>query len=78
MPPTCARRCAPRKATSCCRSAIDEAIGRKPKGHDFIIDRRTNRPAVVPPHERDRRLTVGVAAAAADWPKAFRLRYGRA
>ena len=25
--------------------AIDEAIGRKPKGHDFIIDRR-NRPAV--------------------------------
>ncbi|MEP9388374.1 GTP 3',8-cyclase MoaA [Mesorhizobium sp. KR9-304] len=27
-------------------SAIDEAIGRKPKGHDFIIDRRTSRPAV--------------------------------
>ncbi len=27
-------------------SAIDEAIGRKPKGHDFIIDRRTRRPAV--------------------------------
>jgi GTP 3',8-cyclase len=26
--------------------AIDEAIGRKPKGHDFIIDRRNNRPAV--------------------------------
>jgi GTP 3',8-cyclase len=26
--------------------AIDEAIGRKPKGHDFIIDRRTNRPSV--------------------------------
>jgi GTP 3',8-cyclase len=26
-------------------SAIDEAIGRKPKGHDFIID-RNNRPAV--------------------------------
>ena len=26
--------------------AIDEAIGRKPKGHDFIIDRRTRRPAV--------------------------------
>ena len=26
--------------------AIDEAIGRKPKGHDFIIDRRTSRPAV--------------------------------
>ncbi len=27
-------------------SAIDEAISRKPKGHDFIIDRRHNRPAV--------------------------------
>ncbi len=26
--------------------AIDEAIGRKPKGHDFIIDRRQNKPAV--------------------------------
>ena len=26
--------------------AIDEAIGRKPKGHDFIIDRRHNRPSV--------------------------------
>jgi cyclic pyranopterin phosphate synthase len=26
--------------------AIDEAISRKPKGHDFIIDRRTARPAV--------------------------------
>lgn len=26
--------------------AIDEAIGRKPKGHDFIIDRNTRRPAV--------------------------------
>ncbi len=26
--------------------AIDEAITRKPKGHDFIIDRRTNKPAV--------------------------------
>ncbi len=25
---------------------IDEAIGRKPKGHDFIIDRNTRRPAV--------------------------------
>ena len=46
MPPICARRCAPPKATSCCRNAIDEAIGRKPKGHDFIIDRRTKRPAV--------------------------------
>jgi cyclic pyranopterin phosphate synthase len=26
--------------------AIDAAIGRKPKGHDFIIDRRSQRPAV--------------------------------
>jgi GTP 3',8-cyclase len=28
------------------RAAIVEGIGRKPKGHDFIIDRRHNRPAV--------------------------------
>jgi cyclic pyranopterin phosphate synthase len=27
-------------------AAIDEAIGRKPKGHDFVIDRRTKSPAV--------------------------------
>jgi len=27
-------------------SAIDEAIARKPKGHDFIIDRKHQRPAV--------------------------------
>ena len=27
-------------------SVIDEAIGRKPKGHDFIIDRQHKRPAV--------------------------------
>ncbi len=26
--------------------AMDEAIARKPKGHDFIIDRRHNGPAV--------------------------------
>ena len=26
--------------------AIDAAIARKPKGHDFIIDRRGERPAV--------------------------------
>jgi cyclic pyranopterin phosphate synthase len=26
--------------------AIDEAILRKPKGHDFVIDRRTKQPAV--------------------------------
>lgn len=28
------------------QSAISEAIGRKPKGHDFIIDRRHNKPAL--------------------------------
>jgi len=27
-------------------AAIDAAILRKPKGHDFIIDRRARRPAV--------------------------------
>ncbi len=27
-------------------AAIDEAIGRKPKGHDFVIDRRSKAPAV--------------------------------
>ena len=28
------------------RAAIDDAIARKPKGHDFVIDRRTRKPAV--------------------------------
>jgi cyclic pyranopterin phosphate synthase len=28
------------------KAAILEGIGRKPKGHDFVIDRRRNRPAV--------------------------------
>jgi cyclic pyranopterin phosphate synthase len=27
-------------------AAIDEAIARKPKGHDFVIDRRHRRPAL--------------------------------
>ena len=27
-------------------AAIHEAISRKPKGHDFVIDRRHRRPAV--------------------------------
>ena len=27
-------------------AAIVEAISRKPKGHDFIIDRRSQKPAV--------------------------------
>jgi cyclic pyranopterin phosphate synthase len=26
--------------------AIDEAISRKPKGHDFVIDRRHRKPAL--------------------------------
>ena len=26
--------------------AIEEAISRKPKGHDFVIDRRHRRPAL--------------------------------
>ena len=36
-------------------SAIDEAIGRKPKGHDFIIDRTQPGPAV----ERHMSVTGG-------------------
>jgi cyclic pyranopterin phosphate synthase len=28
------------------RTAIQDAISRKPKGHDFIIDRRHRRPAL--------------------------------
>ena len=35
--------------------AINEAISRKPKGHDFIIDRRTSSPAV----ERHMSVTGG-------------------
>ena len=35
--------------------AIDEAIGRKPKGHDFIIDRTQTNPAV----ERHMSVTGG-------------------
>ena len=38
-------------------AAIDEAISRKPKGHDFIIDRR-QAPGAVPPHEPNGRLTA--------------------
>jgi molybdenum cofactor biosynthesis enzyme MoaA len=30
----------------CVHAAIDEAIARKPKGHDFVIDRDHQRPAV--------------------------------
>jgi cyclic pyranopterin phosphate synthase len=36
-------------------AAIDEAIGRKPKGHDFVIDRDNNGPAV----ERHMSVTGG-------------------
>ena len=43
-------------------AAIREAIARKPKGHDFIIDRRHNRPAVGAAYERDRRVTAIRAA----------------
>ena len=28
------------------RMAIRDAVARKPKGHDFVIDRTTERPAV--------------------------------
>jgi cyclic pyranopterin phosphate synthase len=40
---------APLRASECndrLDAAIDEAISRKPKGHDFIIDRRHTRPAL--------------------------------
>jgi cyclic pyranopterin phosphate synthase len=30
-------------------AAIDSAIARKPKGHDFMIDRRQGRPALARP-----------------------------
>jgi cyclic pyranopterin phosphate synthase len=34
------------EADSLLQAAIDEAISRKPKGHDFVIDRRTRQPAL--------------------------------
>ncbi|QIG52285.1 GTP 3',8-cyclase MoaA [Nordella sp. HKS 07] len=34
------------EANDLLNTAIDEAISRKPKGHDFIIDRRHNKPAL--------------------------------
>lgn len=40
---------APLRLSSCddaLQAAITEAIARKPKGHDFVIDRRTSQPAV--------------------------------
>ena len=49
-------------------AAIDEAIARKPKGHDFVIDRRHRRPARRPPHERHRRL-IGASFAVRPIPR---------
>ena len=46
MPPICASRSALRADNDLLGAAIDRAIGQKPKGHDFIIDRRHNRPSV--------------------------------
>ena len=46
MPPTCAAPLRASEGNDLLNAAIDEAIGRKPKGHDFIIDRRHNKPAV--------------------------------
>jgi cyclic pyranopterin phosphate synthase len=34
------------EANDLLNAAIEEAIARKPKGHDFVIDRRTKRPAL--------------------------------
>ena len=34
------------EANEILHAAIDEAIGRKPKGHDFVIDRKDQKPAV--------------------------------
>ena len=34
------------EADNLLQAAIDEAISRKPKGHDFVIDRRTRQPAI--------------------------------
>jgi cyclic pyranopterin phosphate synthase len=34
------------EANDLLNAAIDRAITRKPKGHDFVIDRRTKQPAV--------------------------------
>ena len=37
-------------------ATVRDAIARKPKGHDFIIDRSNRVPAVSAPYERDRRI----------------------
>ena len=46
MPPICASRWRASPDNALLSAAIDRAIGLKPKGHDFIIDRRHNRPSV--------------------------------
>ena len=47
MPPICGPRCGPSTSDDALlEAAIREAIARKPKGHDFIIDRRHTAPAV--------------------------------
>jgi hypothetical protein len=47
------------------RQAILDGIARKPKGHDFVIERARRAPGRGPPHERDRRLTCRCCAT---WP----------
>ena len=45
-PPTCARPLRASESDDLLHAAIDEAIARKPKGHDFVIDRRHRGPAL--------------------------------
>ena len=42
----CALRCALRGGTISSNAAVRDAITRKPKGHDFVIDRTERKPAV--------------------------------
>ena len=46
MPPTCATPLRASESNDLVHAAIDEAITRKPRGHDFVIDRRHRRPAL--------------------------------
>ena len=46
MRPTCAAPLRASEGGELLRQAIVDGIARKPKGHDFVIDRRHNRPAV--------------------------------
>ena len=45
-PPICARRSRLSESDELLDDAIRAAIARKPKGHDFVIDRRIRRAAV--------------------------------